>query len=87
MIEPAADSRSPDRSICRHCGQDIVWDDWSYVHLNGWADCNASIRPTGERLPPPLDQVQEEFRIKVVEVEIDSSLPATSAEPIEWGTP
>lgn len=29
----------PDVTKCRHCLRTIVWDDWSYVHLDGWANC------------------------------------------------
>jgi hypothetical protein len=30
---------SPDYVYCKHCGRVLVWDDWSYVHLDGWANC------------------------------------------------
>lgn len=39
-VDPATGDLA-DRSICRNCGEPIVWDDYSYVHeSNGWGDCN-----------------------------------------------
>jgi hypothetical protein len=28
-----------DYAHCKHCGRVIAWDDWSYTHLDGWANC------------------------------------------------
>lgn len=35
----------PDYAYCKHCGRVICWDDWSYMHLDGWANCRNPDKP------------------------------------------
>ena len=30
---------TPDGVPCRHCGEPIFWDEYCWVHSNGWATC------------------------------------------------
>ena len=32
-------SLSPDSATCEHCKRRIDWDDYSYIHTNGEANC------------------------------------------------
>ncbi len=34
-----------DFHYCKNCGEVIAWDDYSYVHLGGWADCGVDVIP------------------------------------------
>lgn len=33
----------PDVSICIHCGRQIFWAEYTYIHNNGWADCGGYV--------------------------------------------
>lgn len=35
----------PDTGLCAHCSRPIVWDDWSYTHMDGWANCRDPQQP------------------------------------------
>lgn len=87
-IEHPGDQRSPDFSTCEHCGEPIGWDDYCYVHTNGWAECGTTItggEPVGNLnqiipgidVPAPLGTV---FRINPTII----STTTQCAEPKEW---
>jgi hypothetical protein len=87
------DERNPDASTCRNCGGAIVWDEYSYVHVNGWADCHVDVVPTGRTLDDPDLDLGELGRVldRAGYKEVDIVAHQTSdrpkvAEPIEWDT-
>jgi hypothetical protein len=35
----------PDYAYCTGCGRVIAWDEYGYVHLDGWANCRSKDKP------------------------------------------
>jgi len=65
--------------ICRNCNQPIVWDEWSFVHLNGWADCSLDV------LTKKIETVDPSFAEIVIGFKTNSDIktyasPKTSIE-------
>jgi hypothetical protein len=77
-LPPPATPKCPDRTSCRHCGQIIVWDDYSYTHsATGFADCG--IHVTGG-LP-----IEGSLSVRLnPKIEQDLCWAGRRAEPAEW---
>lgn len=45
---PPATPECPDETTCLHCGEPIWWNEYSYIHAGGNADCVALFNRTGE---------------------------------------
>lgn len=72
---PLADAKSPDRSICRFCEEEISWDQVCYTHDNsGWSDCGVTI--VG-------GSVVGSFVVNP-ELEVNPMFQGKRAEPVTW---
>lgn len=58
-----------------NCGVPIAWDEYCYVHENGWADCGTTIEGGTEIAPG----VRVDPQIKC-----DPQYVGKVATPIEW---
>lgn len=83
----------PDRTHCRYCNEVIFWDDWCYVHVNGFADCRLLVfggRPVLVTDEPLLKTAEHIARQHGSTLVIDPTLISrwpqhqTYAEPVEW---
>jgi hypothetical protein len=45
---PPATDDCPDETTCLHCGEPIFWNEYSYIHGGGNAECVKLYNRTGE---------------------------------------
>ena len=72
-----------DYAYCKHCGRVLVWDDYGYTHLDGWAICRdpADQAKLSEALGEPLLALPIDPQPKRITEAF--SLPILSKEKLE----